>query len=213
MSRRGLLSSTLALPILVHSRRPGLAQQSFGRFNGRVVAEWLADGRNMRLTEPFEYIDQNNRRWPVPEDTVVDGASIPQIFWSITGGPFEGLYRAPSVVHDHYCERRTRKSFDVHEAFYNAMLCAGVGPKTAVLMHRAVAIFGPSWDDPRVDPACQVAGKNDDLERCTRNLVRPPAIRPAMDKQKLSAFVESMRSESDPRDLEKLNAAISSTQF
>jgi hypothetical protein len=58
-------------------------------FVGRVLAEWLPDGRNMRLEEPFEYVDAGGRRWPVPKGISVDGASIPQVFWSIIGGPFE----------------------------------------------------------------------------------------------------------------------------
>src|SRR4051812_13535146 len=56
----------------------------------------LRNGRDVELIERYEYVDSNGRSWPVPAGTVVDGASIPQPFWSIIGGPFEGLYRGPS---------------------------------------------------------------------------------------------------------------------
>jgi hypothetical protein len=46
--------------------------------------------------------------WTVQPHKEVDGASIPQAFWSIIGGPFEGFYIKASVVHDHYCEVKTR---------------------------------------------------------------------------------------------------------
>lgn len=72
----------------------------YGSFVGRVLAEWLDDGRLMRLEEPFEYVGPDRRRWPVPKGTIVDGASIPRPLWSVIGGPFEAKYRNASVVHD-----------------------------------------------------------------------------------------------------------------
>ena len=48
-----------------------------GQFRGRVVTEWLPNGRDMQLIQPIEYIDSLGVLWPVPGGTVVDGASIP----------------------------------------------------------------------------------------------------------------------------------------
>jgi Protein of unknown function (DUF1353) len=43
----------------------------------------------------------------VPAGAIVGGASIPQVFWSIIGGPFEDKYREASVIHDYYCEQKS----------------------------------------------------------------------------------------------------------
>jgi uncharacterized protein DUF1353 len=63
------------------------------------VTRWEDDGRLMTLVESFAYIDSSGRTWRVPSGVQVDGASIPQVFWSIIGGPFEGRYRNASIIH------------------------------------------------------------------------------------------------------------------
>lgn len=118
---------------------------SFGRYLGRVVSRWLDDGRRMQLLEDFAYIDPHGIRWDAPAGSVVDGASIPQQFWSTIGGPFEGKYREASVIHDIACDRRNRPWTDVHWVFHEAMLASGVHPAQAQIMFAAVWGFGPKW--------------------------------------------------------------------
>ena len=60
----------------------------------------------MRLLRDFQYIDPSGTTWTAPANSTIDGASIPQIFWSIIGGPFEGEYRDASIVHDTECESK-----------------------------------------------------------------------------------------------------------
>ncbi|WP_249604766.1 DUF1353 domain-containing protein [Chromobacterium sp. IRSSSOUMB001] len=107
---------------------------------------WLPDGRRMRLTQPFGYVDKDNKSWPVPEGAIVDGASIPQILWSLIGGPLDGLYRQASIIHDYYCDARTQPWQAVHRVFYEAMLCSGVFEPKAKIMYYAVYSFGPRWE-------------------------------------------------------------------
>lgn len=120
--------------------------QGFGSFVGEVVAEWLDDGRKMKLVEPFAYVDPNGSRWDAPKGWIVDGASIPQIAWSVIGGPFDGPYRNASVIHDVACDQKQRPWRDVHRAFYTAMLAANVDPIKAKIMYGAVYQFGPRWE-------------------------------------------------------------------
>lgn len=178
--------------------------QAKGRFVGRVVTEWLPDNRNMKLLESFEFIGADGRRWPVPAGIVVDGASIPQAFWSITGGPFEGAYRNASVVHDHYCVTRTRPHRDVHRAFFDGMLAAGVGDKRAWLMYQAVDRFGPSWDDPKIDPRCEVVDANYDFEKCARNSSKPAARVQDPSRSEIEQFLKAIGDAVDPEDVRKL---------
>jgi hypothetical protein len=77
---------------------------------------------------------------------VVNGASIPSAFWTFIGGPFEGKYRAASVVHDVGCEEMTATWEDVHRMFYEACLCGGVDEQMAKMLYYAVYHFGPRWD-------------------------------------------------------------------
>lgn len=120
----------------------------FGQFIGDVTATWLADGREMKLTENFTYVDPTGKRWDAPKGSVVDGASIPQILWSAIGGPFEGTYRNASVVHDVACVRQDQPWQRVHRMFYYAMRCGGVGERRALAMYYAVYNYGPHWREP-----------------------------------------------------------------
>lgn len=122
------------------------AAQGFGNFIGKVVAEWLDDGRKMKLVEPFAYIDPVGSRWDAPKGWIVDGASIPRVAWSVIGGPFEGQYRNASVIHDVACDQKQRPWRDVHRAFYTAMLAAQVDTIKAKIMYGAVYQFGPRWE-------------------------------------------------------------------
>lgn len=133
---------TIALLLL-----PALATaEEWGQFLGTVRAEWLEDGRRMRLLDNFGYRDPAGRTWTTPRGTIVDGASIPRVFWTYIGGPFEGKYRNASVLHDFECDERKRPWKAVHRLFYNASRRAAVGPIKAKIMYGAVFHFGPRWE-------------------------------------------------------------------
>ena len=125
---------------------------NFGRFKGDVIALWLPDGRNMKLTQRFAYIDPRGKEWVAPKGSVVNGASIPGSLWSVVGGPFEGQYRHASVIHDVGCEEMTSKWEDVHLMFYEACRCGGVSEARGKMMYYAVYNFGPRWQ-PRTPGA------------------------------------------------------------
>src|ERR687892_2905966 len=119
------LSAMLILSTLGCSVWPP-QQENFGKFIGQVVARWDDSGREMVLTEPFGYIDPEGNRWDAPAGSVIDGASIPQVAWSVIGGPFEGKYRNASVIHDVACDQRQRPWDKVHLTFYYAMRACDV---------------------------------------------------------------------------------------
>jgi hypothetical protein len=121
------------------------AQENFGAFQGELIVKALPGGRNLELTHPFSFIDPKGKLWAVPAGTVVDGASIPQAFWSVIGGPFEDKYRDASVIHDHFCDTKTDSWENVHLVFYNGMRARGVGSIKAKIMYAAVYNFGPRW--------------------------------------------------------------------
>ncbi|MDP0500697.1 MAG: DUF1353 domain-containing protein [Verrucomicrobiota bacterium JB022] len=124
---------------------------NFGRYTGRLILEPLSDGRRMRVVEDFGFHDVDDAAWPVPIGAKVDGASIPRALWSVIGGPFAGKYRAASVVHDFYCDVRSKPWKSVHRVFYNAMRASGVSEPQAKLMYAAVYFAGPRWPETVVD--------------------------------------------------------------
>lgn len=144
----------------------------WGRFVGAVVARWHDDGRSMTLVAPFAYVDPRDLRWDAPVGAVVNGASIPQAFWSLIGGPFEGRFRDASVVHDVACEERRRPWRDVHRMFYEACRCGGVAVATAKTMYYAVHHFGPRW---RIEERRTIVAGRPALERVA---VAEPAPEP-----------------------------------
>jgi hypothetical protein len=117
----------------------------FGRFEGSLEVRQLDGGRRIELLGPYRFTDVGDVEWIAPKGTIADGASIPQPFWSIIGGPLEGRYRNASVIHDAYCESKSRSWESVHLAFYYAMRASGVTPIKAKVMYFAVAAFGPRW--------------------------------------------------------------------
>lgn len=165
----------------------GLANaNSFGEFIGTVVAEWSIDGRSMTLTKPFAYVSPTGIRWDAPAGSIIDGASIPQVAWSIIGGPFEGKYRNASVIHDVACVSKNRPWQAVHEAFYTAMLAADVDKLKAKIMYAAVYHFGPRWPskfelinipltevDSKIKSVSAEADTNDKREVKTRYRILP----------------------------------------
>lgn len=121
------------------------ANPAFGRYDGEPVTRWLPDGRHMQLVQPFAFVRTDGEAWSVPADAIVDGASIPRVFWSLIGGPLEGPYRDASIVHDYYCDMRSRPWLETHRVFYEAMRCSEVPKAKAKVMYYAVYRFGPRW--------------------------------------------------------------------
>lgn len=100
-------------------------------FRGTVQAEWLhpptpADYfRDMKLLAPFGFVDSAGKTWDVPAGYVTNGASVPWGLWNIVGGPYDGPYRDAAVVHDYFCETKTRPWEEVHKMFYEAAKARG----------------------------------------------------------------------------------------
>jgi len=124
---------------------------AFGRYEGEVVAKWITDDLEMELVEPFAYVDPSGKRWTAPKGSVINGASIPSMFWSVIGGPFEGRFRKASVLHDAACDEKTEPWQNVHRMFYDACRCSRVGVGKAQTMYWAVYHFGPRWTEDGAD--------------------------------------------------------------
>jgi len=117
-----------------------------GIFLNTVKVEWpRGEDRIMNILEDFVFIDKNGLEWRAPAGSSIDGASIPKFFWRVIGSPFIGLYREPSVIHDVYCQTKSRPAQDTHDCFLEMMKANKVEPERAQTMYNAVNNFGPRW--------------------------------------------------------------------
>ncbi len=130
-----------------------------GRYEGELTVTWKPDGRLMELQDTFAFIDKDELKWDVPAGAQIDGASIPQVLWSITGSPYTGKYRDASVIHDWYCSVRTRTSDATHSMFHEAMLVSGVSTVRARVMYAAVRYAGPKWTQMDIHNTRLASGK------------------------------------------------------
>jgi hypothetical protein len=130
-------------------RAEGDGGKMAARYEGVPLVQLLPDGRNIELKCELTFYDAQDIRWSVPPGAVLDGASIPVPFWSIIGSPLTGPYRDASIIHDWYCDVRTRPWEATHRVFYDAMMVSGVEPMRAKIMYFAVRWGGPRWE-PRV---------------------------------------------------------------
>lgn len=148
MNRRLFLLSGAAAAFAPAS--PVLAQgcPGYGRFIGDLDLRALPDGRHMKLLRDYGYVDASGLAWNVPAGVELDGASIPPVFWSVTGGPWDGPYRNASVIHDWFCDTRARPWQSVHRMFHEAMLANCTSRIKASVMYAAVWAGGPRWPQP-----------------------------------------------------------------
>lgn len=124
------------------------AQEYFGEFKDPLKGQFVdATPRpKFKIETQFRFADPNGLIWETPAGTEVDGASIPQAFWSLIGGPFEGDYIKASVIHDYYCRAKSRTAHDTHRNFYYGMRANGVDIWKSKLMYWVVDTFGPKWE-------------------------------------------------------------------
>jgi hypothetical protein len=168
--------------------------QSWGHFVGTVKTEWHDDGRTMTLLGDFGYVDGAGYNWKAEKGHKIDGASIPTVFWSVIGGPFEGKYRNASVVHDFECDEQKRPWRTVHRMFYGASRCGGVERVKAKVMFAAVYHFGRRWG---ADKGRRPFRTDADFRRVRRYVEGKPAISleeiEGLDQARLAAFERKKR--------------------
>ncbi|MBA3882480.1 MAG: DUF1353 domain-containing protein [Chthoniobacterales bacterium] len=124
---------------------------TWGHYSGPIDTRWENDGLTMVLLNELRYTDPYGEVWVASAGSRVNGASIPRVFWTMIGGPFEGKYRNASVLHDVAYEQQTRPWQEVDRMFYNAMRCSDVGALTAKTMYYTLVRHGRHWKHPKAE--------------------------------------------------------------
>jgi hypothetical protein len=112
------------------------------QFFGEVLTTWLNKSRKMRLLQTLSYQDKHRKKWTAKKGAIVDGASIPRVFWFFVGSPFSGKYRRSSVIHDVYYTTKSEPRKQVDLMFYQAMRTDGVNYFKAKMMYFGVRLGG-----------------------------------------------------------------------
>ncbi|MEO7513712.1 MAG: DUF1353 domain-containing protein [Gemmatimonadaceae bacterium] len=116
-----------------------------GAWMGRLVTEWLPDGRRFRLLEEFAFVGSSGEVWRALEGAAVDGSCFPSQFIRYIGHPFAGPQRKAAVVYDISCHEQKRGWRETQRMFYEAARLEGVRPVDAKVMYFALINFGPRW--------------------------------------------------------------------
>lgn len=112
----------------------------WGKWDSALQAEFLdTDPQTIRLTRPLRWQDKYGSV-EAPAEFVSDGATIPRAVWSLVGGPFDGLYAAPAMIHDYGLRQTNANVWAVHYRFYLGMRAKGVGFAPASLFYAAVVV-------------------------------------------------------------------------
>jgi len=112
-----------------------------GYFTNKIAIE-PAGGKYWRVTRAFAYITDQGDRIDVPVDFVFDGASIPQIAWSIIGHPLDQEYLAPAAVHDKLYRTQEFSRSKTDHIFKQAMRDKGVDWWKRTIMWSFCRMFG-----------------------------------------------------------------------
>lgn len=110
-------------------------------FPRTLIGEYIGKGQ-WKLVRCFIYNSAKEGRIKVPRNFITDGASIPKIFYSIIGTPWNGKYSKAAVIHDYFYKEQpiSRKRADY--VFYEAMKTLGVPLWKRKAMYWGVRMFG-----------------------------------------------------------------------
>jgi hypothetical protein len=105
----------------------------------------------VQITQDCFFIVDGVKYW-IPNGYWYDGASIPRIFWSLVGSPFQPKFLAPALWHDwgYLTHVLPRSVYD--EGFRTLLMDCGVGSFKARIMWSAVRTGGVfAWGNTIAD--------------------------------------------------------------
>ena len=188
-----------------------------GEFSATPKLEFIdtpgAPNRLVRVIEDFTFTQAlDGPVWEAPGGSLVNGASIPRVLWTLVGSPFTGDYVYASIVHDVACDTRRRPWRATHYMFYQACLAGGTRPGRAKLMYLAVRNFGPRWPEPQAEAVEQLAFSAFVAEDFVGGEPAGPAVSLAGQVQYLRRAQEYLARHGDDISIEALDVYASQSE-
>lgn len=117
--------------------------------NGPIVSDLISE-KEMKLVEAFdiELSTSFDYQMTVPSGFIYDGASIPRLFWTVIGSPFDPKYSVASLIHDYLYNNPNSRPFWANnrkmadKIFWVLLVRSGVNPITSSMLYLPVRIFG-----------------------------------------------------------------------
>ena len=107
----------------------------------------------MEFAQDWYFVVDGKKVW-IPKGYFYNGASIPRVFWSIIGSPFDPQYWAAAGAHDWRYLTHTSTRPDADETLFQLCRQAGVGLWRARTIWGAVRSCGyPAWTNNAKDKA------------------------------------------------------------
>ncbi len=103
----------------------------------------LPDGKRFKVMEAFRYYighEGSNEYVDIPKGYISDGASTPQIFYSLVGGRW-GRYGYAAIVHDYILQHKLYSYKRSDQIFLEACKVLGVSWWKRMLMYRALRLW------------------------------------------------------------------------
>lgn len=134
-------------------------QMNRGSFQSTVVVEWLDDPYvlKQRLVRDLTYRQAGGKVWVVPANAIIDGQSLPTLFVSVMGFPFDSPFRKTALVYDYAAKSKQDTWDDAQHMFYEAAVTEGVVPVEAKVIYMLLNATGLRW---------AVRGNRDCYGRC-----------------------------------------------
>lgn len=133
-----------------------------GEFSATPKIEFIdapgTPNRDVRVLDDFSFTEADTGRvWVAPSGSIVNGASIPRVLWSLVGSPFTGDYVYASTVHDVACEVRTQPWRDTHYCFTRPAWRAAPAAAAPSCCTWRCATSAPAGPRPRPSSSCPLA--------------------------------------------------------
>lgn len=101
-----------------------------------VYATPVPNDNKYRLNRDFTFGD-----FTIPKGYKWDGATIPRIFWSVIGSPFQPKFMRASLIHDYLYNSPEHSGKCIDSLFKQILIADGVSRTEANIMYASVRAY------------------------------------------------------------------------
>jgi hypothetical protein len=99
----------------------------------------------IRLKEELLFRQTGGETWVVPANAIVDGRSMPKLFFSLIGHPFTSGFLKTAIIYDYAVKAKVRRWTDAQRMFVEGVVVEGVPTIEAKAMYMLLHATGSRW--------------------------------------------------------------------